>query len=459
MPFRDRARQRHAHALTAAGRPAAPTTGRRLRQVAAVAWLAIVGAAGAQAAEPAVPPVMQGFPPAPEFRVTKANAYNAQNLRWSLTHGRELAPSRFIGPSAKPLALPERKLPALEQLSFAVGAERATLAQYLEATATDGFIVLHKGRVVYERALSGVSPRQPHTWASMAKSITGLLAAQFIAEGRLDPQARLAQYVPELAGNPFGEATVQQNLDMEVAVAYPEGVPPDLGLFAAAGLIPLREGMPGDIYAFLKVAQSPKDADGARKYFYQNGSAEAVAWALRRIANQSWAELVHQRLWSRFGGDESYAHVDPLGTEMSSGGFYASLRDSARFAELVRREYARKDRGDSMTAAVREVFKPATNQALFAAGNLAAGRPGYGYRTYWYQANDGMGSIEAAGRFGQKIYINPTREVVVVKLSSTLDLAPRATTAAGAGRSFDRALESPAAFSSLMGAVLNALPK
>ena len=260
MPFRDRARARssHAYAMTETGLQASPTTARRLRQVVAVAWLALAGAAGAQAAEPAAPPVMQGFPPAPEFRVTKANAYNAQNLRWSLTHGGELAPTRFIGPAAKPWALLERKLPALEQLSFAVGTERVTLAQYLEATATDGFIVLHKGRVVYERALSDVSPRQPHTWASMAKSITGLLAAQFIAEGRLDQQARIAQYVPELAGNPFGEATVQQNLDMEVAVAYPEGVPPDLGLFAAAGLIPLREGMPGDIYAILDVACHPR---------------------------------------------------------------------------------------------------------------------------------------------------------------------------------------------------------
>lgn len=437
-----------------------------LSRLAAALLLASAGAAGtlgAFAAGPARPaaesPVMRGFPPPPEYRVTKANGFTPQNLRWSLTHGRELAPSRAIARSDKPLELRRAKALALDGLAFPVGQGEAKLLDYLEATSTDGFIVLHKGRVVYERSFAGVSARQPHTWASMVKSVTGLMAAQFVAEGKLDPQARLAQYVPELAGTPFGEATVQQNLDMEVPVVYPEGVPPDLGLFAAAGLIPRREGMPEDIYSFLKAAQIPKDAPAARQFFYQNGSAEAVAWALRKISNQNWAELVGQRVWSRFARDEAYVQVDILGTEMSSGGLNVHLEDTARFAEMIRREFARKGQGDSFTQAVRAVFKPNDNQALFAAGNMAAGRAGYAYRNYWYHVNDGMGSVEAFGRFGQRIYINPTRQVVVVKLSSTVDLAPRSTSAAGPGRVFDRAMESPAAFSAMVGSLLKTLPR
>ncbi len=429
-------------------------------RLAAALFLATAGAFAAEPPRPAAEsPVMRGFPPPPEHRVTKANGFTPQNMRWSLTHGRELAPSRAIARADKPMPLIRGKALPIDRLAFPVGEGEATLQDYLEATATDGFIVLHKGRVVYERSFAGVSARQPHTWASMVKSVTGLLAAQFVAEGKLDPQARLAQYVPELAGTPFGEATVQQNLDMEVSVVYPEGVPPDLGLFAAAGLIPRREGMPEDIYAFLKAAQIPKDAPAARRFFYQNGSAEAVAWALRKIANQSWAELVSQRVWSRFAADDAYVTVDILGTEMSSGGLNVHLEDTARFAELVRREFARKDRGDSFTQAVRTIFRPHDNQALFAAGNLAAGRAGYSYRDYWYQPNDGMGSIEAFGRFGQRIYINPARQLVVVKLSSTPDLAPRSTSAAGPGRAYDRAMESPATFSAMVAALLKTLPR
>lgn len=86
------------------------------------------------------------------------------------------------------------------------------------------------------------------------------------------------------------------------------------------------------------------------------------------------------------------------------------------------------------TEAVRLALRQAANQAGFSRGRLAAGKPGYAYGDYWYQVNDGDGSVEAGGRFGQKIYINPAKGVSVVKFSSRPDAAPRATTAA-AGRS------------------------
>ncbi|MFJ4348677.1 serine hydrolase domain-containing protein [Pseudomonas sp. NPDC089401] len=399
--------------------------------------------------------VMQGFPPAPELRVTKANAFQPPFLRWSIRHAREVSPTRDIRRAQVPLALPGEPVQALDQLAFSVGEVPLTLERYLRESTTDGLIVLHRGKVVYERYLDGFEAGQPHIWASMTKSVTGLLAAQFIAEGRLDPQARLSTYVPELAGTPFGEATLQANLDMQVAVAYPEQVPPDLGLFAAAGLIPRAAHMPTDIYAYLHVAQPVPGAGPL--FFYQNGSAEAVAWALRRVSGQNWAQLVSERLWSRFAQDDAYVQVDELGTEMASGGISSNLRDSARFAELVRLEMARAPSADSFNQAVRSTFEPG-DAALFAKGDMGPGRPGYAYRNYWYQSNDGDGSVEASGRFGQKIYINPKREVVIVKLSSTLDQARRATQADGSARQTARAVDSPAAFSGMVKALLGALP-
>ncbi|GLO10798.1 hypothetical protein PPUJ20005_47670 [Pseudomonas putida] len=107
--------------------------------------------------------------------------------------------------------------------------------------------------------------------------------------------------------------------------------------------------------------------------------------------------------------------------------------------------------------AVHSTFQPA-DPVVFANGNLGPGRPGYGYRNYWYQKNDGDGSVEASGRFGQTIYINPRREVVIVKLSATADQARRATRADGEVKAPVRVVDSPAAFNSMVGAVLAALP-
>ncbi|MDT4818817.1 Beta-lactamase [compost metagenome] len=388
--------------------------------------------------------IMQGFPPPPDKQVSRGNGLRPPFMRWALSHAREMSPTAGIRHAAHPMALSGDAGDGLDGATFRVAGNTVRLADYLRDTHTDGFIVLHQGRIVYERYFGGFGPYQPHIWASMTKSVTGLLAAMLVEEGKLDPQARLAQYVPELAGNPFGEATVQQNLDMEVQVGYAESLPPDLGLFGAVGVVPRKADAPDNIYDFLKTVHATRDGGEGGTWYYQNGSPEAVAWAIRRITGKSWSQLVTERLWSRFAEDDAYTHIDRQGTEMASGGLNSTLRDAARFAEAVRRAAAGDAAAGISPGAVRIALQPAGNQARFARGNLAAGRAGYSYRNYWFQRNDGDGGIEASGRFGQKIYINPRIGLTVVKLSASPDNAARPTSAAGVRQRGEsaRALES-----------------
>ncbi|WP_257993411.1 serine hydrolase domain-containing protein [Cupriavidus pauculus] len=391
--------------------------------------------------------VMKGFPPPPDKQVVRGGGLRPPFMRWTLSHTRELAPTTGIRHAVQPLPLPGAPGSDLDAIALTVAGQRLRLDDYLRATHTDGFIALHRGAVVCERYFGDFHRHQPHIWASMTKSVTGLLAAMLIDEGRLDPQAPLCQYVPELKGNPFGDATVQRNLDMEVPVGYPPALPPDLGLFAAVGIVPRKDGAPDNIYDFLKIAHATGAASDAPVWYYQNGSAEAIAWALRRLTNQRWSQLVTDRLWSMLADDDAYASVDRVGTEMASGGLNSTLRDAARFAEAVRRAMHGDASGPMPPAAARIAFQPADNQSRFANGNLVSGRDGYGYRHYWFQCNDGDGSVEASGRFGQRIYINPRKELVVVKFSSSPDDAARPTSAADIRRSDHpaRALEASAA--------------
>ncbi|WP_082926447.1 serine hydrolase [Cupriavidus sp. D384] len=415
---------------------------------------------GPSLASPALHPVpdagdgiMQGFPPPPGKQVMRGSGLRPPFMRWALSHTRELAPTVGIRHAAQPMPLPEAPGHQIDDLTLTVAGRSLRVDDYLRATHTDGFIVLHRGRVVYEKYFGGFHRHQPHIWASMTKSVTGLLASMLISEGKLDPHAPLRQYVPELEGNPFGDATVQRNLDMEVPVGYPQELPPDLGLFGAVGIVPRKDGAPDNIYDFLQITHATGAATDAPIWYYQNGSAEAIAWALRRLAGQRWSELVTDRIWSRMADDDAYASVDRLGTEMASGGLNSTLRDAARFAEAVRRAMQGDPAGPIPPAAVRIAFQPADNQSRFARGNLVAGRDGYGYRNYWFQCNDGDGSVEASGRFGQRIYINPRRDVVAVKFASSPDDAARPTSAADIRRADDpaRVLETSAA---LIAAVL-----
>ena len=402
--------------------------------------------------------IMQGFPPPLDKQVARGGGLRPPFMRWALSHTREVAPTVGMRHAAQPLPLPVASDDAgehLDDIPLTVAGQSMHLDQYLKATHTDGFLVAHCGHIVYERYCGGFHAHQPHIWASMTKSVTGLLAAMLVSEGRLDPQAPLHRYVPELAGNPFGDATVQRNLDMEVAVGYPAALPPDLGLFAAVGILPRKDDAPDNIYDFLKVAHATGTHDDAPVWYYQNGSAEAVAWALRRITGQRWSQLVTDRLWSRFADDDAYTSVDRLGTEMASGGLNSTLRDAARFAETVRRAMQGDVSGPVSPDVARILFQPADNHARFALGNLVSGRDGYGYRHYWFQCNDGDGSVEASGRFGQRLYINPTQSLVAVKFSSSPDDAARPTHAAEIQRRDDpaRVLETSAALTAAVTAI------
>lgn len=401
--------------------------------------------------------VMQGFPPAADKRVTKQNAFELPNLRWALRNARAMTATTGIRRAPNPLALPMGEPAALDGLQFRIGEQSLSLPEYLRATFTDGFIVLHRGKVVYERYLDSFAPEQAHIWASMTKSVTGLLAASLIAEGKLSADAKLSSYVPELAGTPFGEATLQQNLDMQVEAVYPAKVPPDIGLFAAAGIVPRQPDMPDSIYSFLQAATLPEQASATPIWYYQNGSPEAVAWAMRRVTGKSWSALVSERIWSQFAEDDAYSQIDALGTEMASGGMSSTLRDAARFAEAIRLAWAKPAASSPFDQAVQLALQPNNNQALIALSPKAKDRAGYAYRDYWYQKHDGDGSIEAAGRFGQRIYINPTRELVIVKMSSAPDMAPRATSAGAAPVTTRQAADTTAAFNSMVSALLPAV--
>lgn len=408
------------------------TATRRTRRLAGTFVLAggLTLAATATATDVAAPGVMQGFPPPADQVVNKANAFTPARLRWALSNTRLLAPTAGIRHAAVPMPLPEQPAPGLDALPVTIGGETLTLDAYLRATHTDGFIVLQRGRIVYERYFDGFRPDQTHAWASMTKSVTGLLAAQMIASGVLDAGAPLSRTVPELADTPFGSATLQQNLDMEVPTAYAPGIPPDLGLFGAVGLVPRHEGAPASIADFLLTVRRVPDVAPGSAWFYQNGSPEAVAWAMQRATGQSWSALVERWLWRDFAEDDAYVAVDRNAMAMASGGLYTTLRDAARFAERVRTGLGGAG-GTLPAATVRAALQPADNAALFAKGNVIPGKDGYAYRDYWYQVNDDDGSFAAAGRFGQSILVNPKTALTIVKFSSSPDFAPRALDAQG----------------------------
>ncbi len=172
---------------------------------------------------------MTGAPPFPaDSAVTLANWQDPPFNRWAFQHVRELIPSariaRWSGRSGR--SDHARQLPRNEQdlgrIAFSFDNRELTVAEMLADTWTDGFLVLHRGRVVTEQYFNGMGQDTPHLLMSVSKSVTSAVAGILAGRGVLDVGADIAGIVPELAGTSFAGATVQHLLDMRAGTRFNE---------------------------------------------------------------------------------------------------------------------------------------------------------------------------------------------------------------------------------------------
>src|SRR4029077_8234765 len=152
-------------------------------------------------------PLMQGFPPAPEGQVTLANWLRPPFNRWSFQHVREIVPTAGVHRGDGPPAVLRRSARNIERIAFArpAGTENpgseTTAGHLIAQTFTDGFLVLHRGRILAEHYDNAMTPATRHIVFSVSKSITATLAGVLVDRGQLDPGSPVTRYIPEVANS------------------------------------------------------------------------------------------------------------------------------------------------------------------------------------------------------------------------------------------------------------------
>lgn len=375
-----------------------------------------------EATDPVQLELMKGFPPAQDKTVRLSSVLRFPNGRWAFHHMRELGPTAQVWRGDEKPSVLRQTLLDLGSIGFEDDkGGKTSLADWQRATFTDGLLVLHKGRIVYQKHYSGMAAHQPHSLWSMSKSFTGLLATMLIKEGTVDPNALVTKYLPELKDSAWADATVQQTLDMTTAVAYSENFrDPNSGIFQylhAAGLLPAPPAYTGprtipDLLVTIK-----KEGEHGTGFKYKTVDTEVMGWLLQRVTGKSYAALLSERIWSRIGAqDDAYVWADPIGTQITSVGFSATLRDLARVGETMRLGGRFNGRQVVAESVIAEIRKGGDSEKFKANGQ--AMRAGYSYHNQWWVPHDRDGTFEMKGLNGQHMHINPAAELVIVKLSS-----------------------------------------
>ena len=380
----------------------------------------------AAASDPNVIGWMRGAPPPPELQVRfdDGGMYSFPKLRWAYSNIRRLVPTTNVGRGDGPVrALPRADHDDLDRVCFTpIGrSETMSWADSLAANYTDGIVVLHRGRIVYERYFGALDAQRPHIAWSVTKSFFGLIAASLIAEGRLDPQATLGAYVPELAGSGLGNATLRQLLDMTTSIHYSEDyTDPQAEIWQhgrAGGILPRTPEQigPASFYEFLATLR--QDGPHGKVFAYKTVNTDALGWVLRRVTGLPLGELLQQRIWAQLGAEQDgYLMVDSTGTEFAGGGFNCCLRDLARFGEMLRNDGAWNGQQVVPKAAIADIRDGADPAHFAQAGYVTL--PGASYRDMWWVTHNAHGAYCARGIHGQGVYIDPLAEMVIARFAS-----------------------------------------
>jgi CubicO group peptidase (beta-lactamase class C family) len=299
--------------------------------------------------------------------------------------------------------------------------DRMTWAEALEAVYADGVIVLHRGRIVYEQYMGVMDGDRPHIAFSVSKSFSGTLAETLIAEGKLDQNALIARYIPELSASGFGDTTVRQVLDMTTGLDYSENYSDPKAQVVnyawAAGAAPRPAGYvgPRDIFEFLKTV--PKSGTHGDQFTYRTINTEVLGILLSRVTDKTLPSLLSERIWSKLGAEHDADFVvDSGGTAIAGGGLNMTLRDAARFGEMLRLG-GRFNAQQIVPAAAVASIRRGASQADFAKAGYAT-LPNWSYRSQWWVSHNRNGAYSARGIYGQAIYVDPRAEMVIVRFAS-----------------------------------------
>lgn len=379
----------------------------------------------AAASDPAKLGWMQGSPPAADktIKFDDGSYFRFPQLRWSFSNWRQLMPSVPLRRGSTPtheLARAERA--DIDAVTFTpLGSDKAmSWKDSLAANYTDGIVVLHKGRLVYERYFGVTTPETQHIAFSVTKSFIGTLAATLVAEGKLDPDKPVTDYVPELADSGFGDATVRQVMDMTTAIAFDETYTnpnADIVRHARAGRAAPRppgyDGPDGFLPFLMTIG---KAGEHGERFTYRTANTDALGWIVARAGGAPVRDQLEARFWSKLGMEQDAAIlVDAQGTVFGGGGLMPALRDMARFGEMMRLGGKWDGKQIVPAAAIADIVKGG-GTAEFARNGLYPTLPGWSYRNQWWVSP--YGAYEARGIHGQAIYIDPKAEVVIARFAS-----------------------------------------
>jgi CubicO group peptidase (beta-lactamase class C family) len=260
----------------------------------------------------------------------------------------------------------------------------------------DSMLILHEGRLVYEKYAKGQGADVPHAGFSVTKSVVSALTGIAVKDGLIDVRDKVRKYYP--TANIAGQDS-KLDMTIEHLLTMRSGLPDTRDCFKApdAGLAAFetpQKKTPGGTFAFT----------------YNSGAGpQCLVGILERATGQNLRAFAEERLFGPLGITGVTWETTDYGSPTGGSGISMTSRDMLRLGQLYL--------GDGVW----------NGERILPAGWVKSTQPkfntilSYGY-LFWGNGWGPLmgGSYEARGYFGQFITVYPDKNIVIVRTGSGL---------------------------------------
>ncbi|MEE9433530.1 MAG: serine hydrolase domain-containing protein [Sphingorhabdus sp.] len=276
---------------------------------------------------------------------------------------------------------------------------------YMKDQRTAGLVIVHDGKLVLEKYGLDFDKAGKWTSFSVAKSFTSTMVGAAVKDGHIKSlDDKVTAYIPGLKGSAYDDVSVRQLLTMTSGVKWNEDYEDpksDVALFIAHEA---EDGLDATVSYMRKL---PREAPAGEKWVYKTGETNLIGVLVSEATGKTVSEYLSEKVWKSFGMDQDGTWL--LGStdhEISGCCIQASTRDYARFGMFM---LGGAVAGGNAALPEGWIAEATTKQADI-------GVPGKGYGFQWWTYDDG--SYAAQGIFGQGIFIDPKRNLVIASNSN-----------------------------------------
>jgi CubicO group peptidase (beta-lactamase class C family) len=287
---------------------------------------------------------------------------------------------------------------------------------YMKSQRNAGLIILQDGKIRFEKYGLDYSKDGRWTSFSVAKSFTSTLVGAAVRDGYIKSlEDKVTQYIPDLRGSAYDDVTVRQLLTMTSGVKWNEDYTDPNSDVAKFDRVKPDPGVDVTVSYMRKL---PREAPAGSKWVYKTGETNLIGVLVSSAVKKPLSQYLSEKVWKPFGMEQDAVWMlGTTGHEISGCCISASLHDYARLGLFML---------DGGMAGGKPVF-PDDWIAQATTKQADIEQPGRGYGYQWWTNDDG--SYAAQGIFGQGIFIDPKRKLVIASNGNW----PKATDPQGVG--------------------------